>query len=234
MGKLLKTLRRQWIVALVGAIATVGAVSFAIQDESVYWTRTNIVFLAPSSERYPNSLQTRSEALVVTAGIVASRINGPGISPKYASTDATLVGIPQRGQAFWLRLPDSGGQWSRHFAEQILLLDVVGDSPEEVAQIEAEVVAHAREELWSLQRAHDVDPRDEISITVAPDPPVIAQISGSRVRAAAMTAALGLAATFAAAVLIDRRSSRGRPTPSTISSNHGSIPAPTPAPKHPL
>lgn len=199
---------RRWLVFTCGVLLVAGAGLVIVAQDGQYWSRTSIIFLAPSSARYPNSLQTKSDAMIVTAGIVAIRINGTTEPPKYASTDATLVGIPPLDRPYWLRLPDSGGQWAHHFANQELLLDVVGSTAEEVEEIREEVIAQVRLELYELQREHDVDPIDDITIKVAQDPPATAYVHGSRVRALGMTALLGLSATIVVATLIDRRASR--------------------------
>lgn len=205
---LLRALVRRWPILLVGALCTAAVGFVAVRADGVYWSRTNLVFLAPSSKMYPNSLKTRSEDLIITAGLVAKRVNGPAAVEKYSSTDATIIGIPDTGSPFWLRLPDTGGQWSPNFADQFLILEVVGDSPEEVQQIQDDVVARARFELNAMQREQFVDPVNDITFTVAPEPPVIYHVRGNRVRALGMTAALGGGITLATVVALEYRSRR--------------------------
>lgn len=201
----LKAIARFWPVAVVGVLLTCVAAGVALRDTSVYWSRTNIVFLAPSSTLYPNSLKTLSEDLVITAGIVAKRVNGPDRVLKYASTDPTIIGVPPDGTDYWLRLPDTGGQWSVGYNDQLLLLDVKGNSIDEARRTRDEVIARVRDELNLMQREHGVAPVNDITVTVAPAPPVLARATGSTTRALGMIAVLGGGATLAAVALLEHR-----------------------------
>ncbi len=164
--------------------------------------------MAPSSTLYPNSLQTRSEDLIITAGAVSKRVMGGGRANKYADPQTNLAGIPDTGLDYWVRLPDTGGQWAPHFAQQLLLIDAVGDSPAEVQQTMGEVIVRIRGELYDLQREQDVNPVNDITITVAPEEAVVQQIRGSRVRTLGMTVLLGGALTTASVVALELLSAR--------------------------
>ena len=115
---------RRWPIVLVGVLCTGLAVFAGLSDKGVYYTRTQIVFLAPSSTYYPNSLATQSEDIVDTAGVVAKKVTGPVPVTKYASADVTLVGIGIR-DGWSLVVPDTGGQWGTNFQSQILNLEIV-------------------------------------------------------------------------------------------------------------
>jgi hypothetical protein len=210
LSRLLRLIRHRWPVLVIGMLLTVGLAAYTGQGRDVYYARTALVFMAPSSTIYPNSLQTRSEDLIITAGAVAKRVMGPAAAQKYASPDANLAGIPDTGLDYWLRLPDTGGQWAPNFAEQLLYLDVIGASPDDVRDTQSDVVARAHEELDALQRAQGVNPVNDITFTVAPEVAVIEQVHGSRVRALAMTAVLGLTATVAAIVALELLAGRRR------------------------
>ena len=83
---------RRWPILLAGAVLTAVIAYAAVSDDGVYYTRTELVLLAPSSTDYPNTLKTKSGSLVVTAGLLAKRMMGPGEPAKYASPDVTLIG----------------------------------------------------------------------------------------------------------------------------------------------
>ena len=129
--ELCRVLLRHWPIVLVGAICTIGVGVVAISDEGVYFTRTNIVFKAPTSADYPNAIRTQLEDVIVTAGVVAKRVTGPGRVTKFASPEVTSVGLGVR-DGWSLRLRDTGGQWATNFPVQMLTLDVVGPSREVV------------------------------------------------------------------------------------------------------
>ncbi|PUB29944.1 hypothetical protein C8K30_102322 [Promicromonospora sp. AC04] len=207
---------RRWPVLVVGAVVTLGLAYATTLDDGVYFSRTQVVFLAPSSQAYPNALRTTSEDLIITAGVVAKAVAGPGKVTKYASPDATLVGEGVR-DGWSVRLPDTGGQWATHFAEQVLYVEVVAATPEEVADRQNAIVARIATELSRLQRDAGVAPVNRISVTVAPESTVVHQVQGSRARSVGMTGVLGVCATFAVMVLLEARSRRPGRAPDTES-----------------
>lgn len=208
LSSLIRLVAKRWAILLVGLVVTAGAVLVAAQEHPVQFSRTDVVFMAPSSSLYPNSLQTRSEDLIVTAGVVAKRVMGPAEPLKFASPETILASIPSIGTDYWVRLPDSGGQWAPHFANQVLFVDVVGDTADEVRQTQADVIQRIRDELDLLQREQGVAPVNDITITVAPEVAVVQEISGSRVRAVAMTLTLGVGATFAVIIALEVAAAR--------------------------
>lgn len=210
---------RRWPIVLGGAICTAAVAFAAIQDDGVYWTRTQVVFLAPPSELYPNSLETRSESLVITAGLVAKEINGPGKVTKYGSSDVSLVGLGVR-RGWSVRLPDSGGQWAPNFSEQVLIAEVVGETVEEVEHDQEALFELIAGELYDMQRDMGVAPVNDVTVTVAPESTVIYHVSGSRSRAVGMAGMLGAGATVAGLFTLEMRARRRwlreqRDTPTT-------------------
>ncbi|HWI31337.1 MAG TPA: hypothetical protein VNT50_07585 [Microbacterium sp.] len=198
---------RRWPIVLIGALCTTVLCVVATRDDGTYWSRSEVVFMAPSSTLFPNSLKTRSEDLIITAGIVGKLVVGPDRPLKFASPQVDLIGIPGGG-SYWLRLPDSGGQWAPNFGDQLLLLDVVGDTVEEAEATRAEVVDRVRTELYDLQREYNVDPVNDITITIAPESVVVHHLTGSTIRTLGMTGLLGVAATVALVLGVELRSRR--------------------------
>ncbi|MFJ3403635.1 hypothetical protein [Promicromonospora sp. NPDC090134] len=204
---LIRAALRRWPVLLAGAVATLGLVYTTTLDDGVYWSRTQVVFLAPASKAYPNALRTTSEDLIITAGVVAKAVAGPDKVTKYASPDATLVGEGTR-DGWSIRLPDTGGQWAPNFAEQVLYVEVVAATAEEVEARQDEIVAQIADELDRLQRDAGVVPVNAITVTVAPESLVVHQVGGSTVRAAGMAGLLGASATFALIAVLETRARR--------------------------
>lgn len=198
---------RRWIVLVAGAVATLGLVYTTTLDDGVFWSRTQVVFLAPPSAAYPNALRTTSEDLIITAGVVAKAVSGPEEVTKYASPDATLVGEGVR-DGWSIRLPDTGGQWATHFAEQVLYVEIVAATAEEVEARQTEIIGQIVTELDRLQRDAGVEPVNDITVTVAPESTVVHHVRGSRARSAGMAAVLGAGATFAVIALLESRGRR--------------------------
>lgn len=201
----LQALLRRWPVMLVGAVTTT-CLMYLVGNEAVtYWSRTEVVFLAPSSQRYPNSLSTKSEDLIITAGLVAKRLNGPGAPVKYASTDVTLIGTSTANEAVWIRLPDSGGQRAPHFNEQVLIVEVRAPTSDRATQLQEAAVIAIATELDSLQRSNRVDPVNDITVTTAPETAVVYPVTGRRSRAVGLTALLGMLLTLGAVGIAEKR-----------------------------
>ncbi len=202
---------RRWPIVLVGVVCT-GLAAFALlSDKGVYYTRTQIVFLAPSSSYYPNTLATQSEDIIDTAGVVAKRITGPGPVTKFASPDVTLIGRGIR-DGWSLTLPDTGGQWGTNFQSQILYLEIVAPDRATVLERQTTLLKRVQDELDALQRERGVEPINDITVQAAPRSTVIYHVGGSKPRALGMTAALGVGITAAAVVLAERLGRR-RPRP---------------------
>jgi hypothetical protein len=207
LWELIRIMTRYWPIVLVGAVCTVGCGLLAISSSGVYFTRTTLAFHAPSTVLNPNSFRTQSEDVIDTAGVVAKRVSGPGRVTKFASTDVTLVGLGVR-TGWSLRLPDTGGQWATNFATQALILDVVGPSAEAVQRQQEDVIQQVQRELAQLQADAGVKPTNYITVSAAPASTVIFYVNGSRQRALAITAVMGIGLTIAVVLAVDRRGQR--------------------------
>ncbi|MCR2764191.1 hypothetical protein NQ152_11825 [Microbacterium sp. zg.B48] len=201
---LLRAVLRYWPIVVAGAVCTAAAGLAILSDEGVYSTRTEIVFLAPTSPSNPNALRTQSEDVIDMAGVVAKRLTGPGEVPKFAAPDVTLVGLGVR-DGWSLRLPDTGGQWSSNFATQRLVLDIVGPTTEAVRERQDELLDRVQGELSALQSERGVADVNRITALAAPETTVIAHVGGSRPRALAMTLALGVGAILTGVLVLERR-----------------------------
>ncbi|MDL5352375.1 hypothetical protein [Microbacterium sp. zg-YB36] len=212
LWELLRALLRCWPIVLVGVLGTAVAAVAVMADKGAYFTRTEIVFLAPTSPSYPNALRTQSEDIIDMAGVVAKRLTGAGEVAKFASPDVTLVGLGLRS-GWSVRLPDTGGQWAANFATQRLVLDIVAPTRDSVRTRQDELIGRVQQELSDLQREKGVDPVNDITALVAPETTIIFGVGGSRPRALGVTAVLGAVATIAAVLLFVRRR---HPTPTKV------------------
>lgn len=201
--ELVRVLLRRWPVVVVGLLAT-GAVAMGpAKGQSVVFSRTELAFLAPTNAHYPNALRTTSDAVIMTAGVIAKRISGPEPMTKFGSTEVTLIGQGIR-DGWSLRLPDTGGQWAPNFATQVLVLEVVAPTKQEVERRQAALISRVQQELSSMQDGFGVAGQNKISVIEAPERSVSYSVTGDRHRASAMAALLGVGATTTAALLLDR------------------------------
>ncbi|MET8522177.1 hypothetical protein [Nocardioides sp. NPDC004968] len=213
---LLRAMVRRWPIVVVGAILTLAAANYASQDRSVYWTRTDLVFLAPKNAQYPNALRATSEDLVITAGVVGKLVVGTREIPKFTATDAGLIGMGVR-EGWTVRLPDTGGQWAPNYTDQWLIIEVVGSDPETVRAQKEQLVEEMTAALDRVQDEYQVARAFRMSTKEAPGSTVVYPVGGSSKRAFAVTGLLGATATLYLVVLIDpillRRKARRAETP---------------------
>lgn len=203
-------------MVLVGALVTAVAGYGAIRADGVYFARTELAFLAPQSTANPNALRTQSDSLIITAGVVARELTGPAEWPKFGSMEVTLAGAGVR-DGWSLRLPDTGGQWASNFASQRLVLEVVGPTAEVVDARQRQLVDEVVATLDALQTSQGAAPQERITILATPESPVLSHVTGSRPRALAMTAVLGMSMTLSCVLMLERRR-RGRGAVATASS----------------
>jgi hypothetical protein len=179
----LQALVHRWYVVVGGVVVAVMASYVALGAEGVYWTHAEVTFLAPTSAIFPNALRTTSSDLIITAGVVAKRVNGNEPWNQMADPAATIVGqgILEGSQ---VKLPDVGGQWARVYSRQVLDIQVSGPTAQDVSERRTELISRVEAELAVLQS--DVAETDRITTTVVPAEPSIYYMHGSRVRALAM------------------------------------------------
>lgn len=217
LAQLMQLLLRRWPIVLLGVALTLGAAVLGTRAEPVFHARTEMVFLAPPSARYPNELVTQTEALIVTAGAVVKRVEGAREELKYGSPVANLVGAADVGETTWIGLLDTGTQWVSSFENQIVLIDAIGDSPSQVQERISSAADALQRELQSLQQEQSVPAEDYITARMSPESPVVEEVRGSRVRAIGMTLAIGGFLTVAAVVVLEvsgqNRSARRHDSP---------------------
>lgn len=204
---LMRALWRRWYIVLIAAVITLGLAYLSTRTEPMYHARTEVIFLAPASARYPNELVTSSESLILTAGIVAERINGAGEQLKFGSAAASPIGSPDIKETTWIKLLDTGNQWVSAFEQQALVIDAVASTPERVQERVQDAATLIREKLTDLESEHGVAPINGIGLRMSPEAPQVFKVDGSSARAAGMTVVLGILGTIAIVVGLEVRSS---------------------------
>lgn len=210
INDLVRALLRRWYVVIIGIACTGLVCLHVVTHDGVYWSRVDVILLAPASNAYPNSLTTRSGDLIQTAGIVETILNGTRQPRKMASTEATIIG---QGvvDGFSVTLPDYGGQWAPNFNRPVLDVQVVASSPQEVRARQERIVGEIHSILEDLQAQASVDPVNRITAEVAVPTPTIHHAAGDRQRALLMSIVLGSAVTLVSVILLEGRKHGGRP-----------------------
>ncbi|WP_372593085.1 hypothetical protein [Actinotalea sp.] len=204
----LQALVRRWYVLLLALAVAAGGSYLAKQASGVYWSRAEVTFLAPSSAINPNTLKVRSSDLIITAGLVARQINGNAMWNKMADPAATIVGEGVL-DGWAVRLPDYGGQWSTVYSRQVLDVQVVGPTIEDVRARQLELLDRIDAELAAFQEG--VAASDLVTTEVVPAVPPVYYVGGSAMRAIAMICLLSGSGALALTVLLEHRARRRVP-----------------------
>lgn len=211
-------LRRQWYVIVVGLALTAGAIFSLSVRPGVYFTQADVLFLAPKSAKYPNPIESGSESLIATAGLVARIANGVQSEPATASSGVTLMGEGVI-QGTSIRLPNSGGQWANNFDRPVLDVQVVGPSEAWVRATLRQKIDLINETLHNLQAPDGTARENFITTSAAPQKSTVSYTRGETKRALAALTLLGITLTGLAALGFDRlvpwqRASSARKLPS--------------------
>jgi len=100
----LSAVRRQWLLALAGAIATAVGVIAAGTTPGVYFQEANVVFLAPNQGGSANTYQL--PPVVAAAGLVGRQVSARPKGPLPVTTTVTIVDLGIREGAL-ARLPNT-------------------------------------------------------------------------------------------------------------------------------
>jgi hypothetical protein len=196
------------VIGILGVLTTAGVAGKVARQPGLYWSQVNVIFQAPQSALYPNTLLVESEALITTAGVVAKAID-PSSGAHVVSDSVTLVGQGIRN-GWSVRLPDIGGQWATNFSRPVLDVEVVGSTAAQVGAMILRLENRIKTVVARLQDDKNVSAVNRITVSPNPETPPMYYQSGSHRRALAATALIGLIATFALCRAVDRRIRRGR------------------------
>jgi hypothetical protein len=203
--------RRCYILAL--CLVMTAAVAVKIHHRAgVFWSQTDVVFVAPATPRQPNTIEANASGLVSIAGYIAAEMNKGLPSPLTASAGATLVGQGVR-DGYEVQLPNSGGQWAVNFDRPVLDIEVVAPTPDETRRRMVALVASINQILRVTQDSDGVAKKSQITTLSAPDSAQVFAMDGNPTRAAAVAMLLGLWLSILLTIAFDRlvRRLRARP-----------------------
>lgn len=193
---------RRWYVVVAGLVITLAVVHHIQTRPGVYWARTSVVFLAPTSTANPNAIETTSGGLIQTTGVVARMVNGSRTRPQPVSPRVTLAdqGVRDGISVFQ---PNIGGQWANNYESASLVIDVTGPSESIVRTRTQRAVTRIEHALRTLQDQEGVDRFNRITARPSNDPAQIHYDLGQPHRAEAVALLLGVGLTLTATVSLD-------------------------------
>src|SRR5882757_1133612 len=195
---------RGWTIGTIGVLITCAVAMFLTHRPATYWSRTQVLFVAPLSKVNPNGLEITPSSLIATAGVVAKLVDHSDSSTRVVSEGVTLVGEGIK-HGYSVTVPNSGGQWANNFTQSVLDVQVVGSSEAEVSTTVNQLVVRIKRALTTIQREAHVAAVNLVRTQSTPPEPPIYRQHGSHIRAGLATLLLGFGLTAAAVVAARRR-----------------------------
>lgn len=195
-----------WVISVTGLLLTALAVLHVVQAPTVYWSQTDVVFLTPAAANRQNTLAVTQTDAIAMAGVIQRQVVGRAVA-RVASDDVSIVGQGLR-EGTWVRLVNSGGQWTNNFDQAVLDVQVV-DRTAEAARARRNVAVEAiSTALEQRQVAAGVSPDRRYSVLRSPSDPSVLAERGRPTTAVLVTLLIGALGTVGARSLIHRRPQR--------------------------
>lgn len=211
--QLLRLALRRWYVVILVAATTVAALALTMRQEPVFYTRFELVLLGPRPTETPNKLSDPAFRLAPLAGVLVHDVNGDSDDAGMASTDTTLYGEGVRRGAR-VRAPSTGTQWQPIYDQPNIIVDAVAEDPATVLRDAERLVREVRESLDRRQDALGVPAATRVRLLESPADPVVVQVGGSPMRAAAALLAVGISVAVLLVhrteMIVERRRRRRR------------------------
>lgn len=125
--RLSRVLRRRWYVVLSGAAVTLIIGALVWQSTGLYYHRAEVVFGMEGARPGFEEDLSFGGSLIPFAGAVG-RVAGQGQGLAFPATRAELHASGVRSGT-WVRLVDTGGQWTQAFSSPTLVVEAVDPDP---------------------------------------------------------------------------------------------------------
>ena len=193
---------RWYVVAAVGALTVWAALALA-GSSAIYWSRVEVVFLAPPTADNANNLRVPSENLIDFAALIERSINGNVEATRFSSESATLYGAGVRSGSR-IELVNDGGQWTTSFRQPVLRIEAVGGSADGVRAEVSRQVEAIEDAVDTAQREAGVPSRELVTTLQSPTPTSVSEIRISRMRMFAGVGLIGVIVAGVSAIGVDR------------------------------
>ena len=204
MVQVLRVIARQWLVVLAVLVVAAFCAVLVARMPGVYSTQASVRLLPPPAlTEGDNAIGERAEELIDFAALVEKEYNGNADQLRFASPNATLAGAGIRSGVS-VRLVNDGNQWNLNFREPVLIVDVVEPDAERAQVVLDAAVADLLSIVTERQDRSGVEDDFRVGVLVSPSSANVVNVTGSPVRAVAVTLLLGLSGAVLMALAVDR------------------------------
>lgn len=219
---MLSTVRRVWVILLIGCAFTGGALVLVGGHPGVYWSRVDLILLRPPNGA-ANALAPTPLGTIRLASVIQREMTG---GPSETDTVSDAVNLVSQGitNGWSVRLPNDGNQYANNFNKAYLDVQVAGPTEAEVHQRMTELLNRIAGVLAARQSG--VAPENQVGLTQSPEEIQVLFDGGNVKRALAVTLVLGLGITIGLCVLYDNhvRRRRSRPTAARLPAQRAQSP----------
>lgn len=212
VGVLLQVMLRRWLVVGIGLVLTVSACLLLTAGERAYSSKVDLVFVQPGTGSVAKASDNVVPSLIDFAGIIQRRVSQEGSPVDLPSSSVTLYGSGVRN-GYSITLPNSGTQWTVSYTRPVLVVQAVGNSPDQVRQTLSRVLTQIESTAYALQADEGAPAEKFIVVDRSPSSPEIIDLGSTRLgrmKGIVALSAVGLALTAVVALEVDRLVS-GRP-----------------------
>jgi hypothetical protein len=207
--RLSRVLRRRWYVVLCGAALTLVVGAFVWQSTGLHYHRAEVVFGTPGARAGFEGDLPVGGSMIPFAGAVG-RLAGEGQGLTFPATRAELHASGVRSGT-WIRLVDTGGQWTQVFSSPTLVVEAVDPDPARAEDMFAAALGRVEEATETLQADASVPVAERVVPVVQHEQTLYVGPSRWNVlRAMVVVLGLGAVLTVLAARGVDVVMGRGR------------------------
>ena len=205
------TIARRWYLALGSVVLMLPALFAAGTATGVYYSKTDVLFVAPRLTVSGNVLQEDPTQTLAFASIVAHRFNVSEGNSVPRSTSAPLYGSGIRS-GHLVYIPSSGGQWQLSYSRPVITVEIVGGSADEVAAERQQILDRISSLVRDSQQELGINPAANIITEPAPSLEFVAYVDVRNTAAILALAVLTIGLAAGIPLSVDRiLASRNRP-----------------------
>ncbi|WP_346925677.1 hypothetical protein [uncultured Arthrobacter sp.] len=177
----------------------------------VYYSKTDVLFVAPRLSASGNALQEDPAQTLAFASVVTHRFNVDAGNTVPRSTSSPLYGTGIR-RGHLLYIPSSGGQWQLSYNRPVITVEIVGESVNEVAFERQRILDRIASLAKDAQQELGVKPAANITTEPAPSVEFVAYVGVRNTTAVLVLVILTIGLAAGIPLSVDRAlAARGRP-----------------------
>ncbi len=208
---LLRILGRRWYVLAVGLAIVALCFTTMQRAGGAYSTQATVIFVAPGDRGVGETSDGYLNSLVDFAAVVEREYHDGRPADRLAEAASLFgAGVSDGEQVL---LVNSGSQWENSFAKPAISIKVVGPTAREVRGRLDRIIRRIGALAAARQAESGVDSTNAIGTERVPEQTVVQYVGstrGTQARALLALTVVGLGASSAAAVLLDRALARRR------------------------